>query len=68
LFFDIICCPYISDKTKRNLINQTGFCKKGESIENKILDISNKKRWFTDWDKDVDLERILKKKEWRSSY
>ncbi|MDR2651644.1 MAG: RNA-directed DNA polymerase [Prevotellaceae bacterium] len=68
LFFDIICCPYISDKTKRNLISQTGFCNKGESIENKISDISNKKRWFVDWDTNIDLERILKKKEWGSSY
>jgi hypothetical protein len=50
------------------LISQTGFCNKGESIENKISDISNKKRWFVDWDTDIDLERILKKKEWGSSY
>ena len=68
LFFDTICCPYISDKTKRNLINQTGFCDKGESIENKISEISNNKRWFVDWDTNIDLERILKKKEWGSSY
>jgi hypothetical protein len=68
LFFDIICCPYISDKTKRDLINKTGFCNKGETIESKIYDISNKKRWFIDWDTDIDLERILKKKEWGSSY
>lgn len=68
LFFDIICCPYVSDKTKRNLINQTKFCDKGESVENKISDISSKKRWFTDWDTEIDLERILKKKEWGSSY
>jgi hypothetical protein len=68
LFFDIICCPYVSDETKRNLINKTGFCNKGDSIKDKISDISNKKRWFTDWDSDIDLERILKKKEWGSSY
>jgi len=68
LFFDVICCPYISDKTKRDLIKQTGFCNKGETIESKISYISDKKRWFIDWDTDIDLERILKKKEWGSSY
>ena len=68
LFFDTICCPYISDKTKRKLIKETGFCTKDESIISKISEISIKKRWFTDWDKDIDLERILKKKEWGSSY
>lgn len=68
LFLDIICCPYISEKTKRELIIKTGFCKNGESIDSKIIDITCNKRWFVDWDKDIDLERILKKKEWGSSY
>jgi len=68
LFFDIICCPYINDKTKRNLINITKYCKKEERIEDKIKEINVFKKWFVDWNKNIDLERILKKKEWGSSY
>lgn len=68
LFLDIICCPFITNKTKQELIRKTKFCKKDESIESKINDITRNNRWFVDWDKDIDLERILKKKEWGSSY
>lgn len=68
LFFDIICCPFISERTKRDLIKLTNFCKTGERIDDKIKEISIAKKWFVDWDTDIDLERILKKKEWGSSY
>lgn len=68
LFFDLICCPFISNKMKNKLITVTNFCKKGERNADKIKEISDKKKWFMDWDTDIDLERILKKKEWTSSY
>jgi len=68
MLFDVICCPFVSDRTKRNLITLTSLCTRGESIASKITEITNKKRWFVDWDTNIDLERILKKKEWSSSY
>ena len=68
LFFDIVCCPFITIKTKRALIKQTNFCRKEETIDNIIKEIVENKRWFIDWDTEIDLERILKKKEWVSSY
>ena len=67
-FFDVICCPFISEKTKRLIINQTKFCTKDEKVEHKINEISQNKTWFIDWDTEIDLEKILKKKEWTSSY
>jgi len=68
LFFDIICCPFIEERVKRYLINITKYCNKGESIESKIKEISVFKKWFIDWNNEIDLEKILKKKEWGSSY
>ena len=68
LFFDIINCPYISDEIKVKIMRDTSFSKqKDEAIED-IKKISNFRAWFMDWDKDIDLERVLKKKEWVSTY
>lgn len=71
LFFDIICCPFVSEKSKRKLIRTSKYCEKKASntdIDKIINDISKYKKWFMDWDIDIDLERVLKKKEWGSSY
>jgi hypothetical protein len=37
-------------------------------VEEMIKEITNQKIWFMNWDTDIDLERVLKKKEWGSSY
>lgn len=70
-FFDIICCPFITIESKRKILKVSKFCQTNDSniiIDSKIQEISKHKRWFTDWDTDIDFERILKKKEWGSSY
>ena len=33
-----------------------------------IEKIQEQNKWFMNWEQDIDLERILKKKEWTSSY
>jgi hypothetical protein len=71
LFFDIICCPFIVIESKRKILRVSKFCQTNDSndvVDSKIQEISNHKRWFADWDTDIDFERILKKKEWGSSY
>lgn len=68
LFFDYINCPFVSNQSKRRLMNITGFPLKNTSIEDNINDITSQGKWFMDWDTEIDLERVLKKKEWGSSY
>lgn len=67
LFFDFICCPFVSDKSKRDVLISSKYCKENEA-KRTIKDISDQKKWFMDWDIEIDLERVLKKKEWTSSY
>ena len=71
LFFDFICCPFVEEKSKFRIITETKYCKNGESHVNLqilIKEITDEKKWFMDWDIEIDLERVLKKKEWGSSY
>lgn len=71
LFFDIIKCPIVSSSTKRKIVRSTSYCKTTDSndiVDEQIKRISSKTKWFMDWDEDIDLERVLKKKEWGSSY
>lgn len=71
LFFDFICCPFVEPKSKRKLIRSAKYCINGDSnaiVDNLIKDITDQIKWFMDWDIDIDLERVLKKKEWGSSY
>lgn len=71
MFFDFICCPFVEEKSKLKIIRETKYCKNGESNVNLqilIKEIADEKKWFMDWDIDIDLERVLKKKEWGSSY
>ena len=67
LFFDYINCPYVSLNSKKKVIRESKYGKSGnEQIE--IDEITKHTSWFMDWDKDIDLEGVLKKKEWGSSY
>lgn len=71
LFFDFICCPFIKKELKVNIVKSARYFKsevKDVTIELKIKEIENQKRWFMDWDIDIDLEKVLKKKEWGTSY
>lgn len=71
LFFDMINCPFIDEKQKRQIIKNSNYVKLQASnaeIKTEIDKIELQKRWFMNWEKDIDLERILKKKEWASTY
>jgi hypothetical protein len=67
LFFDTINCPFIGLETKKKLIRTSKYAKGGKE-EDEIVEIMKEKTWFMDWDTEIDLERVLKKKEWGSSY
>jgi hypothetical protein len=67
LFFDFINCPFVSRKSKRKVVRLSSYRTDGNediAIEN----IKHYKTWFMDWDINIDLERVLKKKEWGTSY
>lgn len=66
LFFDYINCPFVSDKSKRKILQNSGYATK--NLADKIKEITDQRIWFMNWDTDIDLERVLKKKEWGSSY
>jgi hypothetical protein len=67
LFFDMISCPFISLDTKKKIIRESKYTKGGNE-ETEIIEINKHKTWFMDWDVEIDLERVLKKKEWGASY
>lgn len=66
LFFDYVNCPFVSDRSKRKIIKSSGYAT--GNLDDKIKEITDQKIWFMNWDTEIDLERILKKKEWGSSY
>jgi hypothetical protein len=71
LFFDFICCPFVKKELKMNIVKSAKYFKNNvndNTIEMKIREIEKQKRWFMDWDIDIDLEKVLKKKEWGTSY
>jgi hypothetical protein len=67
LFFDFINCPFVSLDSKKKIMLESRFAKCGKE-EAEINEITKQKIWFMDWDTDIDLERVLKKKEWGASY
>ena len=71
LFFDFICCPFIKKELKVDIVKSAKYFQsevKDITIERRIKEIEKEKRWFMDWDIDIDLEKVLKKKEWGTSY
>lgn len=68
LFFDIMTCPYINDDFKRKIMIISKYAKDKNSFQTELKKIQEHKQWFMDWDKNIDLEGILKKKEWGSTY
>ena len=66
LFFDYVNCPFVSDKSKRKIIQSSGYAT--TNLAEKIKEITDQKIWFMNWDTEIDLEKVLKKKEWGSSY
>lgn len=66
LFFDYINCPFVDDRSKRKIIQSSGYAT--SNLADKIKEITDQEIWFMNWDTEIDLERVLKKKEWGSSY
>ncbi|MCW5206227.1 hypothetical protein VU08_04760, partial [Desulfobulbus sp. F5] len=65
LFLDIVTCPFITEKTKRYAVQKTKYATK--NLSEAIEQISSAKRWFMDWDTEIDLERVIKRKEFGSA-
>lgn len=71
LFFDIVNCPFIEEKDKRQIMKNSKYVLRQASnaeIKMEIDKIEKQKKWFMNWEQEIDLERVLKKKEWISSY
>lgn len=66
LFFDYINCPFVDDKSKRKIMQSSGYAT--SNLADKIKEITDQEIWFMNWNTEIDLERVLKKKEWGSSY
>lgn len=66
LFFDFVCCPFVENGSKSKIFRHSKY--PTNNIPNEISKIEERKIWFMNWDEEIDLERVLKKKEWSSSY
>jgi hypothetical protein len=69
LFFDFIACPFVSIESKRKVIRHSKY-ETGDAlkVEEAINRINIPKKWFMDWAPEIDLEKVLKKKEWSLAY
>lgn len=68
LFFDYLSCPYIGKTSKIDLVLGSGWLSNSTKAGKFVKEISNGGSWFMNWDTVIDLERVLKKKEWAESY
>ncbi|UPT65541.1 MAG: RNA-directed DNA polymerase [Sphingobacteriales bacterium JAD_PAG50586_3] len=68
LFLDVLTCPFIEDKLKNKIVRHTKLSRDVKAEAQLIVDQISDSYWFMDWDIDIDLEGVLKKKEWGSSY
>jgi len=66
LFFDFICCPFVSNESKKKIVRHSKY--ESIDIDGEINKIKEQNMWFMNWDINIDLERVLKKKEWASAY
>lgn len=66
LFFDYVNCPFVDERSKRKIMKSSGYAT--SNLANKIKEITDQEIWFMNWNTEIDLERVLKKKEWGSSY
>ena len=64
LFFDYISCPFIPNTSKEKVIRTAKFASDPLKIQKEIKNICKHDFWFMDWSQEINLERILKKKEW----
>lgn len=68
LFLDLIACPDLPDKYKRQLWAKTHYSEKVRGERKKYFS-NHKNRWFFDWNMNKNtLENYLKKKEYKPAY
>jgi hypothetical protein len=67
LFFDFLSCPYVSFENKKAIMVHSHYLKTGD-FAGEVKKIQDLGTWFFEWNQEVDLERVLKKKEWASTY
>ncbi|MCQ4143197.1 antiviral reverse transcriptase Drt3b [Vogesella sp. AC12] len=70
LFFDLMSCPHITNESKKIIIETV--CNKAPAFSHLNVDsefsyLTNRK-WFTEWDPKVSIERLLMKKELKTPY
>jgi len=66
LFFDYVNCPFVSLRSKKRILQSSKYAT--SNLADKIKEITDIGIWFMNWNTEIDLERVLKKKEWGSSY
>jgi hypothetical protein len=66
LFLDYMTCPYVSNSSKEDVIKYSHYVNK--DFGKRRAELVAKKEWFIKWDSNLDLESLLKKKEWNSMY
>jgi|1048.fasta_scaffold00643_8 hypothetical protein len=66
LFFDYINCPFVDEISKTKIMQSSGYA--NSNFAAKIKEITDQEIWFMNWNTEIDLERVLKRKEWGSSY
>lgn len=72
LFFDTVRCPYVSRTTKEALV-EIAFDKIDNIIpnvtdRNRVINYIAARNWFIDWNKNIELDSVLLKKELRTPY
>jgi hypothetical protein len=71
LFFDLISCPFLNNDQKRKLCRTVKYPSSNLSklkLDEEIGKIYSKKHWFFNWDENINMEAILKAKEWSRVY
>lgn len=66
LFLDVMTCPFVSIKTKKKIVQKTKYAT--TNLDVIVQNLSSVGRWFMDWNIEIDLERVIKRKEFGSSY
>lgn len=67
LYFDWIVCPYIEKKDQLDIIESARKVDRKKAGEI-WTEINKSNYWFFNWNKSVNLERYLTKKEYRPAY
>lgn len=71
LVLDSMTCPYLSKDFKKRIARKSGLVGKNTSNVDTMAvvgEIEDKKLWFFNWDDEINLESVLKTKEWSAVY